>query len=154
MAGFSEKDGVVTVVAKIPGRSAKLVIYGPKDPEFDPGDSAAQNGASGRVIFISHGVRKPIFKFSMVNGVEGAKLRAMCTYNAGNRQLGYWPLTITWAFRRPGVGSLSYHFEDAELGKGGAPKASDGAGFEGGAFEFPMLSASYSTNGGSLSLIA
>lgn len=147
-AGYSEKDGLITITAHTTGGLRKLTITGAKDPEFDPADSAAQNVGSGKVVFISHGARKPVFKFGIINGVEGVGIRAHTTYDAGGGQIGYWPLTIVWAFRRAGLGSLVFHFEEAELGKGGAFKASDGPGFEGGAFEFPMLRASTSTNGG------
>lgn len=151
--GFSEKDGQITVTANQNGLQVPRTLKSFTGPEFDPGDTYQQVLANGHVAFIAHGARKPVFKFNMPNGVEANDLRDLCVYDQGGGILGYWPCVISWAFRRPGLGSIAWHLE-GDLGKGGGFKASDGPGLEGGAFEFALTTARVSKNGAPFKLTA
>ncbi len=140
--GFSEKHGKITVTAHTPAGRREVEVLSHKDATFDPGDASSHVVGANGVEFIAHGQCKPKLTFSLTNGTESLVLRQHVLDPSGNA----WPLTITHAFRAPGLGSLVYTY-DCEHGKGGGYKAGDGTGLEGDAFEFLASKVKTSKNG-------
>ena len=146
---FSEKDGTIKITP--PGR-AEIEIQGHKDAAVDYGDASNSVAGAKGVVFHAEGANKPSFTFSLVDGLEAARLRAACIDGATGKKLT--SIKVSWALRRDGK-SLSYRMEGCMLAEGGDVKASDGDGLAGNkAIKFLVKKVKQSINGAAFTRIA
>ncbi len=120
---FSQKDGVLTFTATEGHRRGQTITFRAREKEdFDPGYKTSYLKGAGYIVGIAEGTSEPKFTIdaSDASAVENVR-DAAHDPTTGAALRG----TLTHVFRRTGVGSLAYRYEEVKWSEGGGYSSGD-----------------------------